>query len=605
MTIKTERLLSRAKKLYTKGNFAEAESIYSEVLKLAPNNKDAKNAISALKNKKNIVPISQSELQSAVSFVTNGNITEALKIVEPLIEKYPNESILFNIRGVCNKAKNEHKDAVNDFNQAVLIKPDYAEAFYNLGVTLREMGDSQNAINAYQEALKHNNHYPKAHNNLGQLFLVMGNLDSAIDHLEWAVALQPEFADAHNNLGSAYLGNNRVSDAIESYKKAVALNPNFSISFNNLGIGYQRLGEEALAAENFEKAITLNPNYATAHHNLSVVKRYKSGDLQFAQIESLLSQKDIGQPDRILLNFALAKAHEDMGNNKEFFRALNEANNLRKETSNYSIDKSENHNQIVKKFFKKNTSKKEKKTAFKPAEKRPIFILGMPRSGTSLIEQIISSHSEVYGAGELRNLTNLITPILQNHIASEKFSLSSSEFSSIRKDYLASLMKLNVSETFITDKWPLNFRNIGFILSALPEAKIVHVRRDARATCWSIYKNFFSGQGNGWAYSFDDLAKFYGLYDELMSYWHQIYPNQIYDISYEELTTNQEKETRDLLDYCNLEWDHNCLKFYENKRDVNTASALQVRKKMYQGSSDAWKKYEKFLEPLVKSLKEY
>ena len=252
MTIKTERLLSRAKKLFTKGNFAEAESIYLEVLKLAPNNKDAKNAIFALKNNKNIVPIPQSELQSAVSFVTNGNISEALKIVEPLIKNYPNESILYNIRGVCSKAKNEFKDAVNDFNQAVLIKPDYAEAYYNLGVTLREMGDSQNAIKAYQEALKHNNHYPKAHNNLGQVFLVMGNLDSAIDHLEWAVALQPEFADAHNNLGSAYLGNNRVSDAIESYKKAVALNPNFSISFNNLGIGYQRLGEEILAAKNFE-----------------------------------------------------------------------------------------------------------------------------------------------------------------------------------------------------------------------------------------------------------------------------------------------------------------------------------------------------------------
>ena len=605
MTIKTERLLSRAKKLYSKGNFSEAESIYLEVLKLAPNNKDAKNAISALKNKNKIVPIPKSELQSAVSFVTNGKITEALKIVEPLIEKYPNESILFNIRGVCNKAKNEFKDAVNDFNQAVLIKPDYAEAFYNLGVTLREMGDSQNAINAYQEALKHNNHYPKAHNNLGQIFLVIGNLDSAIDHLEWAAALQPEFADAHNNLGSAYLGNNRVSDAIESYKKAVTLNPNFSISFNNLGIGYQRLGEEALAAENFENAIAISPNYATAHHNLSSVKRFKSGDKQFAQIESLLSQNELGQPDRIMLNFALAKAHEDMGNHKEFFKALNEANRLRKESSNYSFDRSENHNHIVKKFFKKNTSKKEKKTSFKPAEIRPIFIVGMPRSGTSLIEQIISSHAEVYGAGELRNLTNLITPVLQNHIASEKFSLSIRELSSIRNEYLESLFKLNVSETVITDKWPLNFRNIGFILSALPEAKIVHVRRDARATCWSIYKNFFSGQGNGWAYSFDDLAKFYILYEEIMSYWHQIYPNKIYDISYEELTINQEKETRGLLDYCNLDWDQNCLKFHENKRDVNTASALQVRKKMYQGSSDVWRKYEKFLEPLVKSLKEY
>ena len=605
MTIKTERLLSRAKKLYTKGSFAEAESIYLEVLKLAPNNKDAKNAIFALKNKKNKIPIPQSELQSAVSFISSGKITEALLIVEPLIEKYPNESILFNIRGVCNKAKNEFKDAVNDFNQAVLIKPDYAEAYYNLGVTLREIGDSLNAINAYENALKCNNHYPNAHNNLGEIFLVNGDLDSAIDHLEWAVALKPEFASAHNNLGRSYLELNKIHDAIKSFDKALEINPNFAIASNNLGISYQRLGEFDLAIQNYENAILINPDYATAHHNLSGVKVYDSSDLQIIQMESMLSKKELSQQDRIFLSFALAKANEDLGNDKEFFKQLHEGNRLRKESSNYSIDQSENHNDVVKKFFTKNTTKKEKKISFKSSEIRPIFIVGMPRSGTSLIEQIISSHSEVYGGGELRNLTNSIIPIMRDHIANEEFKLSSNELLTIRHQYHESLSKINASEKVITDKWPLNFRNIGFILSALPEAKVIHVKRDARATCWSIYKNFFSGQGNGWAYSFDDLAKFYSLYVELMDYWHKIYPNKIYDISYEELTINQEKETIDLLDYCNLKWDKNCLNFHENRRDVNTASAIQVRKKMYQGSSEVWKKYEEYLKPLVESLKEY
>ena len=605
MTIKTERLLSRAKKLYTKGNFAEAESIYSEVLKLAPNNKDAKNAISALKNKKNIVPISQSELQSAVSFVTNGNITEALKIVEPLIEKYPNESILFNIRGVCNKAKNEQKDAVNDFNQAVLIKPDYAEAFYNLGVTLREMGDFQNAINAYQEALKHNNHYPKAHNNLGQLFLVMGNLDSAIDHLEWAVALQPEFSDAFNNLGSAYIGLNKVHDAIQSFKKAVALNSNFSIAFNNLGIAYQRIGEISLATENFESAISLNPNYIKAHSNLCALKTYKSEDPQFLQMGHLLRKKEISSQDQIFLNFALAKANEDLKKYDKSIKLIHEGNRLRKNLLNYSIGESENHNEIIKRLFAEKSVKKEIKISYKSSDIRPIFILGMPRSGTSLIEQIISSHPSVYGAGELRNLTKILIPIIKECTDKDKYNISENEFIKVREGYFKSLTEINASEKIITDKWPLNFRHIGFILSALPEAKIVHVKRDARAICWSIYKHYFSGEGNGWAYNLDDLSKFYTLYVQLMDYWHKIYPNKIYDISYEELTTNQEKETSELLKYCNLDWDKNCLNFHQNMRDVNTASAIQVRKKMYQGSSDAWKKYEKFLEPLVKSLKDY
>ena len=322
-------------------------------------------------------------------------------------------------------------------------------------------------------------------------------------------------------------------------------------------------------------------------------------------MESMLSKKELSQQDRIFLSFALAKANEDLGNDKEFFKQLHEGNLLRKESSNYSIDQSENHNDVVKKFFTKNTTKKEKKISFKSSEIRPIFIVGMPRSGTSLIEQIISSHSEVYGGGELRNLTNSIIPIMRDHIANEEFKLSSNELLTIRHQYHESLSKINASEKVITDKWPLNFRNIGFILSALPEAKVIHVKRDARATCWSIYKNFFSGQGNGWAYSFDDLAKFYSLYVELMDYWHKIYPNKIYDISYEELTINQEKETIDLLDYCNLKWDKNCLNFHENRRDVNTASAIQVRKKMYQGSSEVWKKYEEYLKPLVESLKEY
>ena len=181
--------------------------------------------------------------------------------------------------------------------------------------------------------------------------------------------------------------------------------------------------------------------------------------------------------------------------------------------------------------------------------------------------------------------------------------LSNEEFSSIRQEYLDSLSRIDTSKKLITDKWPLNFRNIGFIVSSLPEASIVHIKRDARATCWSIYKHYFSGQGNGWAYNFDDLAKFYSLYDDLMNYWKNLYPGKIYDLSYEELTKNQEMETRKLIKYCDLNWDQNCLKFHENKRDVQTASALQVRKKIYQGSSNDWKKYQDYLKPLVKSLR--
>ncbi len=236
------------------------------------------------------------------------------------------------------------------------------------------------------------------------------------------------------------------------------------------------------------------------------------------------------------------------------------------------------------------------------SNKKIIFILGMPRSGTSLVEQIISSHNEVHGAGELKALSKIIIQLIQTSSAIDKIDLSENTILSIRQKYLDYLLSLNISENVITDKMPLNFRNIGFILSAFPEAKIVHLKRDSKAICWSIYKHYFSSKGTGWAYSQEDLAKYYGLYLQLMEFWHEIYPNQIYDLGYEDLTNNQEEETQKLLEYCELEWDESCLNFHTNERAVQTASSMQVRKKMYQGSSEEWKKYEEYLKPLIKTL---
>ena len=151
---------------------------------------------------------------------------------------------------------------------------------------------------------------------------------------------------------------------------------------------------------------------------------------------------------------------------------------------------------------------------------------------------------------------------------------------------------------------PVNFRLIGFILSAIPEAKIIHIKRDARAICWSNYKHYFSA-GNGFSFDQDDLVKFYTLYSEMMDFWHKLFPKKIYDISYEELTKNQKNETHKLLNYCELDWDDNCLNFHKNTRGVVTASSSQVRQKMYQGSSEAWKKYESNLKPIIEGLKSY
>jgi hypothetical protein len=297
--------------------------------------------------------------------------------------------------------------------------------------------------------------------------------------------------------------------------------------------------------------------------------------------------------------------YEDLGNQDELFKVLHEGNQLRRQEFNYSLDMSQNYHSTIRNLFSSSTTVIEKSLSYEASTIRPVFIVGMLRSGTSLVEQIMASHHAVYGAGELITLKNLVTQQLKDHLTNVKDRLPDKAFLSIRKQYLDSLSRFNVPEKIITDKFPLNFRNIGFILSAFPEAKIIHLKRDARATCWSIYKHYFSDTGNAWAYNMDELAGFYGLYTELMAFWHQLFPNKIYDMNYEDLTTNQEEETRKLLKYCELDWDENCLNFHTSKRVVQTASALQVRQKMYQGSSEDWKKHEAYLQPLIKELNSY
>jgi len=598
MTIKTQRLLARAKKIAKKGDIEEARKLYAAILEASPNNKEAKNGLLVLEQGRNQPKPSKSEVQSVFALYSNGQIQEALDSVETLIKDYPDEPLLFNISGACYKEIDKLEMACKSFETAVDLKPDYAEAQYNLGVTLRELGQVDAAIKSYEKALANQHAYPNAHNNLGQILLQSGQPDAAMDHFEWAVAYQPEFFEAHNNLGSSLLALGQVNTAVTHYEKALEIKPDYQLARNNLGIAYQRLGEIDKAFKSFERAQTVKSDYAQAHYNLSVLKKYTKNDKQIVEMESLLSNQDLSQSDRIFICFALAKAYEHLGKKDELFKVLHEGNQLRKKELNYTIEKSENHNAIIEKLFNSNP----KALSNQVSTIRPIFIVGMLRSGTSLVEQIISSHHEVYGAGELKNLSQIIIPILREHLTDDKKKLSKKTFLSIRQKYLESLSRFNASENVITDKWPLNFRSIGFILSAIPEAKIVHLKRDARAVCWSIYKHYFTDTGNGWAYNFEDLSEFYKLYSELMRFWHEMFPGKVYDISYEDLTTNQEDETRKLLEYCELEWDKNCLDFHKNKRTVETASVLQVQQKMYQGSSEVWKEYEEYLQPMIKAL---
>jgi tetratricopeptide (TPR) repeat protein len=546
----------------------------------------------------------QARIQSVVTLYSNDQVQEALDSVQTLIKDYPKEALLHNICGACYSGLGQLDAALKSYKQALAIKPDYAEANNNLGVTLQELGQLNEAVKSYEKAIEIKSDYAEANNNLGVTLQELGQLNEAIKSYEQAIEIKSDYAEAHNNLGNTLRELSLLETAVKYYEQAIAIKPDYAQAYHNLGIVFKELGQHDASLKSYEKAVAIKPDYVKAHHSISFLKKCTENDPQITQMQSLLSAENLSQSDRKHLCFALSKANEDLGKQDDFFEYLHEGNRLRKEELDYSLEIDQKLFSIIKKMFKT-----PKSLSYEASTIQPIFIVSLPRSGTTLVEQIIASHQAVYGAGELITLGNLIAPIIED-FSTHNNSLTKKDFLSIRQQYLDALSVFNAPEDVITDKMPLNFQYIGFILSAFPEAKIVHLKRDARATCWSIYRRYFFRVGNGWcnhgwAYSLDDLAGFYGLYTDLMDFWHQTFPDKIYDLCYEDLTTNQEKETRKLLDYCELDWDENCLNFHTTKRAVKTASALQVRQKMYQGSSEAWKKHEAYLQPLIKGLSSY
>ena len=543
------------------------------------------------------IALTKNQVDNVIGLYSSGRIQEAIEEINSLNILYPNVPLLFNILGACYKQLGQLSDAEKMFKNAFSIKPDYAEAHFNYGIVQKDLGRIDAAIESYQNAISILPNYPDAHNNLGNAFKSIGMYAHAIESYEWAVAYKPEFEEAFNNLGVVQCDVGLQHLAIKNFEKAYSLNSNFFEALFYLGVAHKDLGNKSVAISTFEKLLEIQSHNTKVLRNLCEVKKFKKSDSKLInKMESLLNSDKINQSELIDLNFALSNVYLDLGDIDTQFKYLSDGNKLRKALLSYSIESSIKLFNTIKDVFDDLPTLTNNELS--QSSLRPIFIVGMPRSGTSLVEQIVASHNEAHGAGELEFSTQIFSSIIAN-ISGD---VDKKDLLFFREQYLAKLNALKCSKNIITDKMPMNFRYIGLILSAFPEAKIIHLKRDARATCWSIYKNYFDSDGIGYSYDQNDLAQYYGLYSDLMSFWHERFPDQIYDICYEDLTTNQEDETRKLLEYCDLDWDEKCLNFHSNKRAVKTASALQVRKKMYQGSSEAWKEYESYIKPLVSGL---
>jgi tetratricopeptide (TPR) repeat protein len=356
-----------------------------------------------------------------------------------------------------------------------------------------------------------------------------------------------------------------------------------------MGLALQNQGKLEEAIEAYTKALSIKPDFAEVYYNLSVTKKYTAGDKHFSQIKELCEQQSLSEEKRSALYFALAKMFEDIEVFHEAFRYLSNGNTLLKKILNYEIDKDE------KLFFAVKQAQPKLAKINLPITEisndlSPIFILGMPRSGTTLVEQIVSSHSEVTGAGELD-----FVRIFGSKLATGTSLIDNRLVIEFRKKYLSELLKVSNGKRFVTDKMPGNFIYIPLILAAFPCAKIIHLQRSAAAVCWSNYKHHYANKGLGYSYDLSDVVAYYHLYAGLMSFWQSNYSGRIYNLNYEKLTTDQENETRELIKYLELEWETVCLAPEMNNRSVRTVSQLQVRQKVYKGSSEAWREYEPYL----------
>ena len=498
---------------------------------------------------------SQEQLKSLINLHSQARYKEAKAETLQLLKHFSHSVTLHNILGAANRGLGKFDEAIEAYKKALSIKPDYAESYYNLGNAFMEQGRLEKAIKAYNKAL----------------------------------SIKPDYALAYYNLGNARKEGGELNKSIDAYKKAISFKPDFADAHNNIGNALKEKGFLAQAMKAYNKALSIKPDYTEVHYNISTIESYTRNKPQIEQVKHLIKNIELSEEEMCYLEFTLAKMYEDIGELEQAFNHLSRGNSLRKKLLNYYIGKDEklffNLRETQKKVFENRLNINEFSV-----DSVPIFILGMPRSGTTLVEQIISSHSKVTGAGELRYVAQ--------HgfdLATGSRPINTSSLFKFREKYLSELAKVSNGNVYVTDKMPQNFRFIALICAALPEAKIIHTIRDPRATCWSNFKQIFASEGLGYCYDLGDVVSYYKLYDDLMKFWQPSYSDKIYNLDYEKLTTDQNYETKKLLEYLELEWEEECLAPHKNKRSVRTASQQQVRQKVYQGSSEAWRKYEPFL----------
>jgi tetratricopeptide (TPR) repeat protein len=424
--------------------------------------------------------------------------------------------------------------------------------------------------------------------------------EEALDSYDRALAIRPDFAHALGNRGNVLFELKRYEEALDSYDRALAIQPDFAEAYHGRGNALRTFGRIKEALPLLEKAVELAPHRGKFVGSLVESKRFVDGDPHLGLIETLA--RDIGslsEEDQIYLHFALGKVYADLGQHERSFSHLIEGNRLKRKQIVYDEAAELARLERTRALFTAEVMRKARGCG--DPSRVPVFIVGMPRSGTTLVEQILAAHPMVYGAGELSDFEAVLAG-LRGSIAARS-GLGREELHQIGIRYLQRLRATAPSAERIIDKRLENFRYVGLIHLALPNARIVHVRRDPLDTCISCFSILFMHNYQPFSYDLAELGRYYRANAALMEHWREVLPSeQMLEVQYEELVVNFEPLARRIVAYCGLEWDAACLEFHKTKRPVWTASVIQVRQPIYRSSIGRWKAYEDMLRPLSEAL---
>lgn len=475
-----------------------------------------------------------------------------------------------------------------------------AEVYSKLGISYVIEQRRPDAIKAFQSAIEIDELYVPAYSNLCLALTETSEFERAVGFGEKAIGIDPSYLPTYSALAIALKYDGRLDDAIEYIRKALLLkNDDPNLQFNLASLLYEA-GDKEEAEALLNDVLHVVPHHAQAHRLLASIKKATAGDERINQIETLLEKQAYPIHLQADLYFALGKLYEDVRDFRASSEAYKQANSLKRQTFEYSIDQDKAFFKNIKSVF---TSGFVQNHALKTGEKSPIFILGMPRSATSLVEQILASHSEVYGAGELNFLDQAqrkLFDVNELNYAEKMQTLRIEDFQALADFYVRKSKKLCNDGRFLTDKMPQNFRYIGLIKTLFPNAKIIHCKRNRNDVALSIFKINFAGHIS-FAYSEKEIVQYYELYEDLMRHWNVLFPNEIYELEYPKLIENPEETIQEMLKYCDLGWEDNCMEFHKTRRAVTTASALQVRRPLYKDALEYWKNYQSYFDVLFGS----